>query len=240
MSRKTIPPTRRDFLRTAACAAVGATAMANTLWDLQLVRAATPVYSDYKALVCLFLFGGNDANNLIVPTDTTDYNAYKTIRANLALTQSSLLPINPTISDGRTYGLHPSCTGLQTLFENGKLAILCNVGTLVGPVNRTSYMNKTAALPPQLFSHNDQQVQWQTSIPDQPAKTGWGGRCADLVYTSNSSKVSMNISLSGSNLFEVGDKVTAYTVSTTGSVGLSGLTASRMQAVQDLLNLPHD
>src|SRR3954453_10615537 len=129
-----IQPTRRDFLRTAACAAVGMTAMANTLWDLQLVRAATPIYTDYKALVCIFLFGGNDANNLIVPSDTTTYNAYKSIRANLALTQSSLLAINPSVSDGHTYGLHPSCTGLQTLFEGGKLAVLANVGTLVGPV----------------------------------------------------------------------------------------------------------
>src|SRR5688572_20340114 len=204
MSRKAQDdPTRREFLRCAACAAVGTTAISSTIFDLRLIKAAaaSSVVSDYKALVCLFLFGGNDANNLIVPTSTSDYNNYATIRQNLALPLATLLPLSPTVGDGRTYGLHPSCTGLQTLFNNGKLAILCNVGTLVGPVTRATYLNRTAALPPQLFSHNDQQVQWQTSVPDQPSKTGWGGRAADLFYANNASNVSMNISLAGTNIF---------------------------------------
>src|SRR5688572_8446087 len=141
MSRKaTDDPTRREFLRCAACAAVGTTAISSTIFDLRLIKAAAAqsVVNDYKALVCLFLFGGNDANNLIVPTSTSDYNAYASARQGLAIPQASLLTINPTVSDGRTYGLHPSCTGLQTLFEAGKLALLCNVGTLVGPVTRTT------------------------------------------------------------------------------------------------------
>jgi len=243
MSRKNdpMPPSRREFLRCAACAALGTAAITNTIWDLRLVRAATTgAFTDYKALVCLFLFGGNDANNLIIPSSATDYAAYSAARQALAIPSAQLLSINPTISDGRTYGLHPSCAGMQSLFNSGKLAFLCNVGTLVGPVTRTTYQNKTAALPPQLFSHNDQQVQWQTSIPDQPPRTGWGGRAADMVYANNNSNVSMNISLAGTNIFEVGTAVTPYNVSTTGSVGLSSLSASRLQAVKDIIALPHD
>ena len=236
-----MPPSRREFLRCAACAALGTAAITNTIWDLRLVRAATTgAFSDYKALVCLFLFGGNDANNLIIPSSASDYAAYSAARQALAIPSASLLSINPTISDGRTYGLHPSCPGLQSLFNTGKVAFLCNVGTLVGPVTRATWTNKTAALPPQLFSHNDQQVQWQTSIPDQPPRTGWGGRAADMVYANNNSNVSMNISLAGTNIFEVGTVVTPYNVSTTGSVGLTNLTSSRLQAVKDLIALPHD
>jgi uncharacterized protein (DUF1501 family) len=241
MFGKKLPPTRRQFLRQAACAALTTAAVTNTLWDLRLVRAATTAsFTDYKALVCIFLFGGNDANNLIVPTDTASYNAYAAARGSLAIPLAQLLPINPTVSDGHTYGLHPNCTGLQTMFENGQLAILANVGTLVGPVTRTSYLNKTAALPPQLFSHNDQQVQWQTSIPDQPPRTGWGGRCADLVFGANNSSVSMNISLAGTNVYEVGQIIQPYSVSTSGAVGLTSVTGTRLQAVKDLIALPHD
>src|SRR5688572_7136534 len=240
-SKEPMPPSRRDFLRYAACAALGTAAITNTIWDLRLVRAATTgAFSDYKALVCLFLFGGNDANNMLIPSSATDYAAYAAARQGLAIPSAQLLGINPTISDGRTYGLHPNCTGLRTLFEAGKLAFLCNVGTLVGPVTRATWQNKTAALPPQLFSHNDQQVQWQTSIPDQPPRTGWGGRAADMVYANNNSNVSMNISLAGTNFFEVGTQVSPYNVGTNGSVGLTNLTTARLQAVKDIIALPHD
>src|SRR5439155_14339273 len=185
--------TRRDFIRTAACAAVGTTAMVSTVWDLRMINAAAAsslsrAAGDYKALVCLFLYGGNDANNLVIPTDTTDYNNYATARGVLALpnvgSTGGVLPLNPVASDSRTFGIHPSCPGLQTLFNIGKLALLCNVGTLVEPLNGYSdYTNASKKKPPQLFSHNDQQVQWQTSIPDQQSKTGWGGRCADLLHS---------------------------------------------------------
>jgi uncharacterized protein (DUF1501 family) len=240
-SNDPMPPSRREFLRCAACAALGTAAITNTIWDLRLVRAATTgAFSDYKALVCLFLFGGNDANNLLIPSSANDYAAYAAARQGLAIPSASLLGINPTISDGRTYGLHPSCAGLQTLFNAGKVAFLCNVGTLIGPVTRATWQAKTAALPPQLFSHNDQQVQWQTSIPDQPPRTGWGGRAADMVYANNNSNVSMNISLAGTNIFEVGTVVSPYNVGVNGSIGLTSLGSTRLQAVKDLIALPHD
>jgi len=248
-------PTRRDFLWHAACAAVGATAMASTVWDLRFINATfaqqATAATDYKALVCLFLYGGNDANNFLVPTDSTTYSQYTSARGSLALpapgtTDSTgnnigLLPLNPLTSDGHTYGLHPSCTELASLFNSGRLALLANVGTLVGPITRTQYLNKTAAVPPQLFSHNDQQVQWQTSVPDQQSRTGWGGRCADLLYSlNNNNTVSMSISLAGSNTWEVGNVVNEYNVSTGGAVALSGPGTAQVQALKDLIALSHN
>src|SRR5205814_1863091 len=119
--------------------------------DLRLVRAAVPRnFTDYKALVCLFLFGGNDANNLVIPTSTDEYNAYSTARQGLALAANSLLGITqaPGTRDRRTYGLHPSCAGLQSLLNAGKLAVVAHVGTLVAPVTRSTYLNKSGAPPP--------------------------------------------------------------------------------------------
>ena len=248
-------PNRREFMWHAACAAVGATAMASTVWDLRLINAAvanTSTHSirgatapDYKALVCLFLFGGNDANNLLVPTDSSDYAAYSSARGVLALPNAGqaggVLPLNPLTSDGRTYGLHPSCPELTNLFNTGKAALMCNVGTLLAPITRTQYLNHSVATPPQLFSHNDQQIQWQTSVPDQPIRTGWGGRCADMLYSMNTNNtVSMSISLAGSNTFEVGNTVSEYNVSSGAAVGLTtSHGAAQAQALKDLIALNH-
>jgi uncharacterized protein (DUF1501 family) len=225
---------RRQFMRTAACAAVGTTALVSTVWDLRMINAAiaqsTTAFSDYKALVCLFLYGGNDANNMVIPTDTPTYTQYATGRGGmpgtagtLAIPQASVLPLTATPADGRTWGLHPSMTALQGLCNSGQAAIIANAGTLVYPVTKDDYTNKRVPLPPQLFSHNDQQVQWQTSIPDNPNGTGWGGRCGDLLmsaaYGANpGTSVSMNITVGGTNTFEVGRNVNAYTVSSSGTV----------------------
>ena len=177
--------TRRDFLRRAACAAVGTVAMTSAIRDLRFMNAAVAQSSiplgDYKALVCIFLAGGNDSNNLIIPAVTSEYNNYASIRTPiLALPQGSLQTLNGyTDSAGHSYGLHPACPELKTLFGEGKLAFLFNTGTLVYPMSRADYQGGVLKKPPQLFSHADQVTQWQTSIPDQPPLTGWGGRCAD-------------------------------------------------------------
>ncbi len=231
---------RRQFIRQAACAAVGTTAIASTIRDLRLINAVMAQGSpeDYKALVCVFLYGGNDANNLVIPRSGSDYNNYAGIRQNLAIAQSSLLPLNPIVGDGRDYGLHPSCANLQTLFNTGKLAILRNVGALVTPMTRAEYLAGSKPRPVQLFSHSDQQVQWQTSISDLPSRTGWGGRCADLLYTLNTgAQVSMSISLSGFNTWEVGNIVSQYQVSTSGPIGLTGISSAQIQAMRDILAL---
>lgn len=242
---------RRRFIRQAACAAVGTTSLASTVWNLRAINAATAQAlgstTDFRALVCLFLYGGNDANNMVVPNDNASYQAYANARGPLALTQNSLLPLSLTSPDAqdRTFALHPAMAELQSLFNNDrKLAIVANVGTLVEPTTAAQYLNHTARLPAQLFSHADQQVEWQTGWADGPHTTGWGGRMADLLTSFNDADaISMSISLAGANSFQVGNRVSEYQVSTSGSIGLNGFSGRngqiRYQAVQDLLNLPH-
>jgi uncharacterized protein (DUF1501 family) len=242
---------RRDFLRQAACAAVGTISVATTIRDLRFINAAAAqdTFSDYKALVCIFLSGGNDSNNLIVPRLQTEYNNYASIRQNLALPLGSLLPVVPQVSDGREYGIHPRCDKLQTLFGEGKLAFVFNVGPLLYPMTREQYRSGSLPRPPQLFSHSDQVTHWQTSLPDQPPRTGWGGRMADLLHprqldlidgipSANSAKISMCTSLAGANTFEVGGTFQQYHVSTSGAVLLSGVDNTRLQAVKDILSIP--
>ena len=213
-------PSRREFFRQAACSAVGYGAIVSTVFDLHMVNALAQS-ADYRALVCVFLFGGNDANNTIVPAGG-DYAAYQAGRGVLALPQADLLGITPSNGDGRSWALHPAMADARTLFEQRKLALVCNVGSLVAPVTRAEYRAGRAKLPPQLFSHSDQQVQWQTSVPDSDTRLGWGGRTADLLRSLNgNAQVSMSISLSGSNTFQVGRDVFQYQVGSTGSVRLS-------------------
>lgn len=178
--------TRRTFIRQTACAALGTAGILNAIFDLRKLSAATTDLSDYKALVCVFLFGGNDANNCLIQNDTDGYNSYAAARGVLALPQSSLLPLTLQGGDGRQFALHPSMPEMQSLFNNGKLAGIANVGTLVGPITRAQYLAGSAAVPHQLFSHADQQVEWQTSVPDQTSLTGWGGRMADVLQSLNS------------------------------------------------------
>src|ERR1044072_3168658 len=242
----TAPTTRRTFIRQAACAALTTTGILNTILDLRRLSAAPLDTSDYKALVCLFLFGGNDANNLIVPHGPNGYASYLSARGTLAIPQASLLPLTLQKGDGRDFGFHPNLPELQALFNQGKLGVVANVGTLVAPVTRAQSLAGRAAVPPQLFSHADQSVQWQTSVPDVISKTGWGGRLADMLQSLNAgSKISLNISIAGTNTFEVGNTVLPYSISPNGSVGLAGFDGSananvRLQAFKDLLALPHN
>ena len=234
MSQQQPPPeapggaTRRQFMRQSVCAAVGMTSLASTLFDLRRVAAAVAPASgtDYKALVCVFLYGGNDSNNMLVPYDATDYASYASVRQGLALPQNTLLPINLLAGgDGRSWSLHPTMAGLQSLFSQQKMAILANVGPLVAPVTIDQWNNGTAALPPQLFSHSDQTLHWQTSIPDQPPATGWGGRVADMLRALNgTAQISMSMSLAGTNTFQVGNFVSQFQVQPGGTPGLANYT----------------
>lgn len=236
--------TRREFVRQSACAALGVTGLVNTLAQLRLISAAMAQSgpSGYKALVCLFLNGGNDSNNLLVPSGdpvTDSLRAdYQTGRGILALDRSSLAALNvpPTTNCFDAYhggvahplGVHPNAAKLAPLFNAGELAFVSNVGTLAYPIpTRNDYLNGLVPVPPQLFSHSDQQVQWQSSIPDKPFASGWGGRAADLLhgsYNAPGSKVSMSISLAGINSFQIGTsgEVQQYVVGTSGATSLSG------------------
>src|SRR5438132_5716208 len=169
--------TRRTFIRQAACAALTTSGILNTIFDLRRLSAMTlPNGNDYRALVCLFLYGGNDANNVIIPHDANGYASYATARGILAIPQASLLPLTLQNGDGRDFGFHPSLPELQGLFNQGHLGIVANVGTLVAPITRAQYLSGGAAVPPQLFSHADQAVQCQTTVPAQPPCPGRGGR----------------------------------------------------------------
>ena len=248
-------PSRRKFIG-ACCASVGATGMLSALAQLRMIgavaspgnnpiTAAAVPQTDFKALVCLFLAGGNDANNLIVPSDNATYAAYATGRGALALPQVSLLPITPRTNDGRTWGLHPSMLELKALFDQNKLAIMANVGSLAYPLTQAQYNNGSVPRPLQLFSHNDQQVEWMSSIPDKPFSqlgTGWGGRLADLTNAFNSNnRISMSMSLNGQNSFQVGKNVSQYAVGTSGALALTGsgtgtsVNGLRTTAMNDLL-----
>ena len=239
--------TRRGFIRQAACAALGTGAHSAAIGDLRFINAAIAqnAISDYKALVCIFLSGGNDSNNLIIPTIPSEYADYASIRTDvLALPISGApnvaLPLSPLSSDGHDYGLHPACPELATLFQESKLAVLFNTGTLVFPMTRAQYQGGILQKPPQLFSHSDQVTQWQTSIPDRPPVTGWGGRCADLLAAVQpNAPISMSVTLAGANTFEVGNIVSQYSVTSSGAINLSGVTGSRLQSLTNLLALPH-
>jgi uncharacterized protein (DUF1501 family) len=245
---------RRKFLGQC-CAAVTATGMLSTLAQLRMMGAVasagngpqTPpragaVNSDFKALVCLFLSGGNDANNMVVPFDTTGYNDYASAagRGAIALPRTQLLEIKPRTSDGRGWSLHSSLnsdvagtntTGMKSLFDAGKLGLIGNVGTLVAPTTKAQYTARSVPLPTQLFSHNDQQVEWQSSIADKPFVTGWGGRVADLTHAFNdSTSISMSISLNGQNSFQVGKRVVQFAVNPGGAIALSSSAGSSTPA----------
>ena len=207
---------RRRFFGEASCAAVGSTALFSSLLNLRMTSTAAAANlspnDDYKALVCLFLAGGNDSFNMLVPNNNDAYAEYRRTRDNLALEQTDLLPITSGGQPYSTFGIHPSMPEIQSLFDSNQLAFISNVGTLVRPTTKSDY-NNDIALPSGLFSHSNQQVHWQTSVPQIKGSSpgGWGGRTADLLMSMNEdSQVSMNISLSGVNVFQAGNEAFAY------------------------------
>ncbi len=221
---KTNDVTRRKFLGQMSCAAVGSTAMYSTLLNMltanRLSAQTLPPVADYKATVCLFLSGGNDSFNMLVPRENSEYADYSDTRAELAIAQGELLPITDA-SSGRAFGLHPSMTEMQALYNSGDLAFVCNTGTLVQPTTLDDWDNDRVPLPLGLFSHSDQIMHWQTSTPDRRDSVGWLGRAADLLESlSPDAKVSMNISLSGSNIMQTGNNVVPYTVTERGAIAL--------------------
>lgn len=221
---------RRQFLGQASCAAIGSTAFLSTALNLGMINtaAARPHIigsnGDYKAMVCILLAGGNDSFNMLVPRNGNHYTEYATTRSNLALPQGDLLPLNYSDSNGKQFGVHPSMPEVQSLFNNNKLAFISNVGTLIEPTTKAQYLNGSKPVPVGLLSHADQIQQWQTSIPQTRSSKGWGGRMADILQAGNANQnISMNISLSGTNIFQVGNQSAEYAIraSAGGSVGIS-------------------
>ena len=196
---------RRDFLRQTGCL-LGGAALASTFEGFGLMNAYAQesAVDDYKALVCVFLNGGNDGNNVVV--DLGQYTQYSNVRAasTLAVPQSSLLAVSPL--RGGSYGFHPNMPELRDLFAQGKLAVLCNAGPLVEPLTRTTYQNGTGKKPLQLFSHSDQVNLWQTSIANAVSQTGWGGRTADRTASLNGAATFPQVvSIAGLSTFVLGN-----------------------------------
>ena len=196
---------RREFLSQTGCG-ISAAALLSSLQCFTQVESFAAEASDYRALVCIFLFGGNDGNSTIIPyTNYAAYNAVRGASSGINIPQASLLKISAP-SQNADFGLHPSLTGLQTLYNQGKMAALCNVGTLVRPITRAQYQSN-APRPDNLFSHSDQQTQWQASSTSTSATapTGWGGRTADQTTGLNgANNFPMIVSTAGVTLFSTG------------------------------------
>ena len=217
--------TRRRFLR-AASAGGFVYAFGRTPGVAFAQMAGGGDFSDYKALVCVFLFGGNDSWNMVVPSSAAEYNVYAATRQNLAIAQSVLLPLNLAVPDpsGWQFGMHPSMPELTGMFNVGRVAIVANVGPLVMPTTLAAYRNGSATVPPQLFSHNDQQDQWHSLKGRSPSNTGWAGRIADALATRVTTQLMpLNLSLAGQTLFEAGHTSIPYTMGANGPQTFTGL-----------------
>ncbi|MFN7935786.1 MAG: DUF1501 domain-containing protein [Bryobacteraceae bacterium] len=223
--------TRREFIRK--CCGLAAAGAASHVTRLGLVNAAAQSTGGYKALVCVFLFGGNDNNNTVVPLGTTPAFAdYQRMRGTLALPANTLLPV------GASYGLHPRLTMLQTQFTRNKLAVVLNVGSLVRPVTRDQIRQGQAQLPRNLYSHSDQVSQWQSSNPSGASATGWGGRVHDVIGSVGSTTFPAGVSLNGNALQLVGQTARAVNLSPGSNFGLDtfgSASTARLAAMQQIL-----
>ena len=214
---------RRRFVE-CTCKSVAGLGMAHALRRFGLMNAYAQSITDYKALVCVFMFGGNDGNNLVVPTDATGYTAYSTARGgtdSLVLLApggpNTLLPItlanNQAVYGSNMFGLHPVMPEMQSLFNNKALAIQANVGPLIKPTTKTQYQTAGWQKPTNLFSHSDQQNEWQTSGPNSQGTTGWGGRIADVIqYANSGSQYPTLVSLAGAAVFAAGKNTNPVTL----------------------------
>ena len=219
---------RRALLRRAALTGLAGSAAP---WALNLslmadAAAASSSGTDYKALVCVFLYGGNDHGNTLVPVDNANHAKYAAIRGALATAQSALAAtaLTPTtaLPDGLQYALAPQLAPLKTVWDAGKLAVQLNVGPLIVPTTVAQYNAKSVPLPPKLMSHNDQQSMWQSDLAEG-ATSGWGGRIGDLVLSGNGGSVFTCTSVTGNAVFLSGQSAVQYQLSSSGAVAIKGL-----------------
>jgi len=214
---------RRAFLKRTAALGIagGAAPFVTSLAAIGEAAAATA--SDYKALVCVFLYGGNDYANTLPPYDQASYDLYAAARPTLAHSRVALgtTALNPSVAlpNGRQYALAPTMIPLMPVFDAGKMAVVLNVGTLIQPTTKAQYSANSVPLPPKLFSHNDQQSYWQASNPEG-ATSGWGGRLGDLFQSGNGSATLTCINASGNAVFLTGRQAIQYSVSTSGPIAL--------------------
>jgi uncharacterized protein (DUF1501 family) len=241
---------RREFMGQASCAGLGYLTFMNSLLNLKAINSAaisdSAVYDsfgDYKAIVCVLLAGGNDSFNMLIPYTQAKHNEYVSARSGLSTNGGLAIPrsqLGGTTLNGNhngvQYAIHPSMTGIRQLYNSGKVAFLANIGTLTHPNTTKSDYDNNIGMPIGLFSHADQIQQWQTGIPDERGAKGWGGKMADLIGACNANKnISMNISLSGSNIYQTGDTTIEYALDPySGAVGFSGYDPDAMYLTEQI------
>ena len=221
---------RREFLKRASAVSIAGTAAP---WALQLAAigeaAAAAAPGDYKAIVCLFMYGGNDYGNTVIPYDTANYQAYANIRQALAIPREQLAAtaLTPSLAlpDGRQLALAPTMNRLKPVFDAGRLGVMLNIGPLMQPTTLAQYKAANVPLPPKLFSHNDQSSLWQSSRPEG-ATSGWGGRLADQFLASNGNATFSCINVSGNAVFMSGGQAVQYQMSAGGAVAINGANRS--------------
>ena len=227
---KNLNQSRREFLRTAGRLSIAGTAAPFALNLATIGAAAAQSASDYRALVCVFLYGANDHNNTVIPFDAPSFAAYTAARSTIARSMADLQPLTPSVAltganAGRQFALPNELGPLKTIWDAGKLAVMANVGPLIVPTTKIQYNNASVPLPPKLFSHNDQQSVWQASAPEG-AREGWGGRIGDLMASQNASSIFTCNSVSGNAVFLSGRTAIAYQLSASGSTAINGISGN--------------
>jgi uncharacterized protein (DUF1501 family) len=262
MTRAHLNPSRRRFLQRASVLGAG-TAAAPWLANFAALAGASPAFGaqtgGYKALICLFLYGGNDAYNTVLATDKDSWQAYLAARnsepgsialepvgakaikgaRNFNARLGGVLPIHPVNGQGRDFALHPSLGAVVDLFSQKRLAIVANVGPLVQPTTKEAYLSGSAPLPSKLFSHNDQQSNWQSMGPEG-TPNGWGGGIADLLQSVNHNPIFTSISMDGAAVWLAGNNVQPYQLSIDGAIKIGspdGTLFSSAVAQQTLVSL---
>jgi uncharacterized protein (DUF1501 family) len=241
---------RRKFLGQASCAGLGYTTLMSTLVNLKSINAASILNSTtvdcggYKAMVCLLLEGGADSFNMLIPRGASEWQEYATTRSNNAIPQTDILPINNLQSIGKDLGVHPAMSNMQSMFNSGELGFISNIGSLINGVTKDDIYSGAADLPLGLFSHADQVMHWQTGVPHARVAQGWGGKIADMMYACNNNQnISLNVSLSGSNLYQTGNESIEFSIDAYGgSTTINGygeewqFSEMRTQAIDNMMD----
>jgi uncharacterized protein (DUF1501 family) len=221
---------RREFLKRASALSFTGTAAPFALNLASIGAASAQVAGGYRAVVCLFLFGGNDHTNTIIPYDQTEYDEYFNSRTDISIMRGDLAATatGPVASQGgRSFAFHPAMTSLKGLYDSGDLAVMANVGPLIEPTTLTQYRNRSVPLPPKLFSHNDQQSVWQANTAvGEGARRGWGGRMGDMLAAQNGLPIFTAVSAAGNTVFLSGENVLQYQMSTSGAINIRGISGS--------------
>jgi uncharacterized protein (DUF1501 family) len=223
---------RREFLKTTSALSVAGAAAPFALNLASIGAASAQSVSDYKALVCLFMYGGNDHTNMVVPYDGNGYTEYYNARSTIAIAQADLAATSlgsVASQGGRYFALHPALTTVKGLYQQGRAAVVANVGPLIAPTTKQQYQARTVSLPPKLFSHNDQQSAWQAyAASGEGAPHGWGGTIGDLIASQNSTTAFTCVSAFGNAVWLSGRNTVQYQVSTSGALSFSALGSSSL------------